>query len=243
MNTTNSNTNANTNANTNSKEQSGFFDVKTGGLGYLNRIREVQPKGGRKADPFWALTIALLNGDASDVNYIYIDCIVRGSKVKEIIPSLKEMVDQAPNDSKPKIFANCLIGDIWADPYMDKNGKPAAQLKGRLLHLENIKVDGKLLTVNEEASLSDDSLKTLMGSIGENDPLWPVAASYRLNPNDADFQTKLATLVSEGYEYDPTNFICRIVPNSEQDVARKARLQELIARSADGANQQQAVNS
>ncbi|WP_350617546.1 DUF3577 domain-containing protein, partial [Pseudomonas sp. HY7a-MNA-CIBAN-0227] len=39
-----------------------FFDLHTTGIGYLNRIREVKPRG--KGKPFMAVTVAALRGSS-----------------------------------------------------------------------------------------------------------------------------------------------------------------------------------
>ncbi|MCE4352144.1 DUF3577 domain-containing protein, partial [Xanthomonas hortorum pv. cynarae] len=43
--------------NTTSNEKS-YFDLHTSGIGYLQRAREVPVRGGRRAQPFLACTIA-----------------------------------------------------------------------------------------------------------------------------------------------------------------------------------------
>ncbi|WP_439955200.1 DUF3577 domain-containing protein, partial [Klebsiella pneumoniae] len=43
--------------NTTSNEKS-YFDLHTSGIGYIQRVREVPVRGGRRAQPFLACTIA-----------------------------------------------------------------------------------------------------------------------------------------------------------------------------------------
>ena len=45
--------------NTTSNEKS-YFDLHTSGIGYIQRVREVPVRGGRRAQPFLACTIAAL---------------------------------------------------------------------------------------------------------------------------------------------------------------------------------------
>ncbi|HHK5235871.1 TPA: DUF3577 domain-containing protein, partial [Pseudomonas aeruginosa] len=46
---------------TTSNEKS-YFDLHTSGIGYIQRVREVPVRGGRRAQPFLACTIAALVG-------------------------------------------------------------------------------------------------------------------------------------------------------------------------------------
>jgi hypothetical protein len=126
-----------------SNEQSNnakFFDLHTTGIGYLNRIREVKPRG--KGKPFMAVAIAALRGSSDDVDYSYIDCNVVGAEAEKLIRRCQEAVA-----AEKKVLASFRIGDIWADPFTyekgDKKGQPGASLKGRLLFIGWIKVGGE----------------------------------------------------------------------------------------------------
>lgn len=63
--------------------ESKFFDLHTTGIGYLNRIREVKPRG--KGKPFMAVANAALRGSSDEVEYSYIDCNVVGSEAEKLI--------------------------------------------------------------------------------------------------------------------------------------------------------------
>ncbi len=116
-----------------------YFDLHTRGIGYLNRIREVSP---RKGEPFMAVTVAALRGTDSDVEYTYIDCIVRGEEAEKLIRRC-----QAASEAGKKIIASFTIGDIYPETFTytsgKKKGETAATLKGRLLRLGFIKIDGE----------------------------------------------------------------------------------------------------
>lgn len=116
-----------------------YFDLHTTGIGYLNRIREVAV---RKGKPFMAVTIAALHGASDDVEYSYIDCKVTGSEAERLI----RRCQQAVNEQR-KVLVSFRIGDIWTDAFTytkgDKKGQPGACLKGRLLFLHWIKVEGE----------------------------------------------------------------------------------------------------
>lgn len=115
-----------------------YFDLHTTGIGYLNRIREVKP---RKGHPFMAVTVAALKGKSDAVEYSYIDCNVVGAEAEKLIRRCQEAVD-----AEKKVLVAFRIGDIWADTFTytkgDKQGQTGTSLKGRLLYLAWIKVDG-----------------------------------------------------------------------------------------------------
>lgn len=117
-----------------------FFDLHTTGIGYLNRIREVKPRG--KGKPFMAVAVAALRGSSDSVEYAYIDCNVVGTEAEKLIRRCQEAVAAGK-----KVLASFRIGDIWADAFTyekgDKKGQPGASLKGRLLYIGWIKVDGE----------------------------------------------------------------------------------------------------
>jgi hypothetical protein len=118
-----------------------YFDLHTSGIGYLNRIREVSV---RKGNPFMAVTVAALHGAADEVEYTYIDCKVAGGEAEKLIRRC-----QQAEGAKKKVLAAFRIGDLWVDTFTyekgEKKGQPGASLKGRLLFLSWIRIDGELV--------------------------------------------------------------------------------------------------
>jgi hypothetical protein len=116
-----------------------YFDLHTSGIGYLNRIREVSV---RKGNPFMAVTVAALHGSADAVEYTYIDCKVAGGEAD----SLVRRCQQAENSGK-KVLVAFRVSDLWIDMFTyekgDKKGQTGASLKGRLLYISWIRIDGE----------------------------------------------------------------------------------------------------
>lgn len=116
-----------------------FFDLHVKGFGYLNRIREVQV---RKGQPFMAVTVAALRGSSNDVEYTYFDCRVSGSEAEKLIRR-----SQAAVDAGKKVLVGFTIGDIYTETFVyaggTKKGETGVTLKGRLLRIGWIKVDGE----------------------------------------------------------------------------------------------------
>lgn len=128
--------------------QSTHFNLHVSGIGYLNRVRWVQPKQkGRKADPFLACSISALRGNAEDPQYTYFDVRVSGTEAVELVEKCMEDVDQ-----RRKVVVSFKIGDIYTDMYQrdvkvdgQKTGEKemACLIKGRLLLINTITIEGE----------------------------------------------------------------------------------------------------
>ena len=122
-----------------SQEATSYFNLHTVGIGYLNRVREVQV---RRGQPFMACDIAALHGASDAVEYTRFDCKVAGGEADRLIRLYMEAVK-----AEKKVLLSFRIGDLWIDPFLyekgDKQGQPGASLKGRLLFIDWIKVNGK----------------------------------------------------------------------------------------------------
>ena len=123
-----------------SPREKSYFDLHLSGLGYLNRIREVQPKKGK---PFLACDIAALNGPADAPEYRRFDVRVSGREAQHLVRRCAQAVE-----SDRKVLIGFKLGDLWTDIFTYTKGKRAGEqgvsLKARLLFIRWIKVDGKL---------------------------------------------------------------------------------------------------
>jgi hypothetical protein len=123
-----------------SQEATTYFNLHTVGIGYLNRVREVQV---RRGQPFMACDIAALHGASDAVEYTRFDCKVAGGEAERLIRLYMNAVQ-----AEKKVLLSFRIGDLWIDPFLyekgDKQGQPGASLKGRLLFIDWIKVNGTL---------------------------------------------------------------------------------------------------
>lgn len=125
----------------NTPEEPHYFDLHARGIGYLNRIREVQV---RRGPGFMACDIAALHGPADDVQYTRFDCKVSGAEAERLVRRCWDAVN-----AQKKVLVSFRIGNLWVDPFLyekgDKAGQPGASLKARLLYLGWIKIDGLLV--------------------------------------------------------------------------------------------------
>ena len=137
---------------TTSSNEKNYFDLHVTSLGYVNRIREVKP---RKGDAFLACDIAALNGPSDKPEYRYFDVRVSGADAQHLIRRCEEAVK-----AERKVLIGFRLGDLWPDLFTyskGKNeGKPGVSLKGRLLFVSWIKVDGNLV-YKAEAKAADNA--------------------------------------------------------------------------------------
>ncbi|MFT0546130.1 DUF3577 domain-containing protein [Allopusillimonas ginsengisoli] len=114
-----------------------YFDLHTSGIGYLQRVRMVPVRGGRRSEPFLACTIAALVGPAKDSTLRYFDLKVSGADAKTLV---QRYVGVADPNLRPLVRFR--LGDLWGDAYLrtsgEREGEPAGSLKGRLLKVELI---------------------------------------------------------------------------------------------------------
>ncbi|NMZ10936.1 DUF3577 domain-containing protein [Pseudomonas proteolytica] len=120
------------------QEPTTYFNLHTVGIGYLNRVREVQV---RRGQPFMACDIAALHGATDAVEYTRFDCKVAGGEAERLIRLYMDAVN-----AEKKVLLSFRIGDLWIDPFLyekgARQGQPGASLKGRLLFIDWIKVNG-----------------------------------------------------------------------------------------------------
>ncbi len=132
----------------NAATQTNHFNLHVSGIGYLNRVRWVQPKqAGRKAQPFLACSIAALRGDSESPDYTYLDLRVSGQEAIELVSKCMEDVDQ-----HRKVVISFKVGDIYPHMYerdLKVDGQStgakemACLIKGRLLLINTITIDGE----------------------------------------------------------------------------------------------------
>lgn len=136
----------------NPSSEKSYFDLHITGLGYLNRIREVQP---RKGDAFLACDIAALNGPSDSPDYRRFDVRVSGNEAQHLIRRCEEAVE-----AERKVLIGFRLGDLWTDTFTYSKGKHAGEqgisLKARLLFVSWIKVDGQLV-YKAEPKVTDDT--------------------------------------------------------------------------------------
>lgn len=152
MNTSQQAFNQNQAPSTNQTQQTGseFFDHISSGLGYLNSIREVQTKKGK----YLACKIAALYGRCTEPEYIYYDLNVTAKDAEHLV---RRCI--AACDAKRKVLVGFSVGDahpkIFNFSNPEKQGQQGVSMKGRLLSIGWIKIDGSMVYKAEKKNQSD----------------------------------------------------------------------------------------
>jgi hypothetical protein len=152
-------------------DEAEYFNLHASGCGYLSRVRWVDPgkrRGGRTGEQFLACAINALRGDVGNPCYTYFDLRVSGEEAAELVEQLKPSVDE-----DRKVFLAFKLGDFYAHPYerdaRDNHGQKTGQkeisalIKGRLLLITHVKVDGEVVYQREDAATNDAGAKEAHG--------------------------------------------------------------------------------
>lgn len=166
-----------TTASTQTRPKKSYFDLHIEGVGYLNRIREVQPKRGA---PFLACDVAALVGPTDHVDYRRFDVRVSGSDAQHLI----RRCAQAVKDQK-KVLIGFRLGDLWTDIFTysrgPKEGQTGVSLKARLLFISWIKVEGEIV-YKAEPKAADAAADTGASPSAGETLSEPPAASTQVSP-------------------------------------------------------------
>ncbi|MBK1734878.1 hypothetical protein CKO15_06150 [Halorhodospira abdelmalekii] len=207
-----------------------YFNLHTYGIAYLNRAREVRP---RKGEPFWAVEVNALFGDPDAVEYTRIDCRVVGREAQQVV----ERLAAAINERDSKVLARFKVGDIYPESFVYRSGARTGEhgvtIKGRLLRLDWVKVDGETrhpVADSEPHTLSGTAEPPVEPSLEEADaresmdagdaesvwePVEPSAGDQasgqviELSKDDPHFTEKKERLKQAGYRFDPKHRVWR----------------------------------
>lgn len=158
--------------------QTNHFNLHVNGVGYVNRVRWVEPRrnAGRRAEPFLACSVSAIRGNAESPDYTYFDLRVSGSEAVEMVERLKVDVEE-----KRKVFIAFRIGDIYPHMYerdvRERDGRKtgekemAALIKGRLLLINSITIDGEnVYRRDPEADQPVDDLQSAPPELEQGSP-------------------------------------------------------------------------
>ena len=117
-----------------------YFDLHTSGIGYMSRLRLVQPdkSKGQKFKPFWSVSISAICGEENDVKYVKFDLNIKGDQAKQAMDVLKPyLIDDEGKSLDNKVLVGFRLGDAIPEIY--------TVTKGRLLKLTSAKVNGQVV--------------------------------------------------------------------------------------------------
>lgn len=182
-----------------------YYDLHTKGAGFLNRAREVKPKpgAGNKFKPFWSVGIGAFRGSSDAIEYTNFDTVISGFNALELIKEYQEKI----NDQNTSVICGFTIGDTYAYTYNTKNKdtqeeETRAGIKGRLLKIQFLKIDGEMVYKYEKPQSDDE--ETDAQKLTEKDDLEcpfyeQLGNQVYLEQDDPDFDKKKAYLELNAY--------------------------------------------
>ena len=198
-----------TNNSTQANSSTGFFDLHASAFGYLNRYRVI----GSGKRQFCAVTVGALRGSKDEVEYTYFDCIIRNQEVCALLAQYSDQI----NNKDLKVLAKVTLSDFYpADPY-EKNGKWFSTIKGRLIGLKTLVVEGETVfnsrpvePVSDEPGQDTSSIDSQMDQVvsefsepsSEPNSAPEVIRSVRLDPSIEFYEAQKQDLMSKGYVFD-----------------------------------------
>jgi len=123
---------------TENTQPSGYYSPIFTSLGWLNKVRFVD---GHKGKPFWSASIVCPRGSYEDYDTELVQTIVKGEQAIELIDKYFDAI----NDPESKITIVTNIGDLRPDSYVDGEGNTCLVMKGSLLRIRYMKVNGEVV--------------------------------------------------------------------------------------------------
>lgn len=180
-----------------------YFNNTYKGLAYVNRIRMVPVNRG---DDFRALTLNVKSGkrleDGKAQFTVPLDCKIVGGQAIAMFDRLLNEVDQS-GDKKPVITASFEAADIYPDGFVSKSGQNEGKqvyiMKGRLLKLTHVYVNGKRF--DEDSDTPETTERPIEGELmpSQDDSLPLVVTVDKFDP---EYHSKVAKLAEQGYKWD-----------------------------------------
>jgi len=125
----------------NQNNQTNHFNLMIDAIGYVNRMRQIDTKGGQS---YLCCDVVALVGPSNETRNVRFDCIVTGEQAIEDMWALNDAVADL-ND--PKIFVSVRLSDLKAELFSyqkgDKQGQAGVALKVRLIKLNSCSIDGQ----------------------------------------------------------------------------------------------------
>ena len=124
------------------------FGLLTTGVGYLNRVQEIEPDEGL---PFLVVSISALRGLSENMRYTHFDCRVVGRSALAYVRQLARYVDRGD-----RVLVRFRASDIYIDSFTYRNGDKAGErgysLKSKLIGIEWARVNGIAFTPVEDVA-------------------------------------------------------------------------------------------
>lgn len=184
------------------------YNVITNGVGYINRIRKVQPE---KGDPYLACDVALFQHVGDNIDYVRINCVIRGKQAKEIVwIHFTSPEGEVVHPKDTVVVANMNLGGLSARTFVYKKGEKKGQtgisLRAALLSIKWLKIgdievelESGGQAANGTAGQADD---------GQPDFVQEMMAEYEkkghvsLSKGHPEFEARKAWLKENGFKWN-----------------------------------------
>ena len=187
-----------------------YYDITVRGVGYLNRPRIIKPKAGNNNE-YKAVDINMLSGHEDNVEYVYFSTTIVGNEAKEVLTSHWDRLIKADADGK-KILAQVGITDPRPDSYKTKNGEVRHTMRGRLLFVSFIRINGEEIYKAPPREANGTSSQTPSNG-GESGDTLP--ATVKLSKEDPNFEQRKTELKAQGYRWNNQQKAW-VLPSAEQ---------------------------
>ncbi|WP_434778513.1 DUF3577 domain-containing protein [Neisseria sp. Ec49-e6-T10] len=127
---------------TNHNPETKFFNLTVSGLGFLNNPRTHSDGHG------FSVTVQALRGKSDNPQKSRLDLDVKGTEalklVKHLVKKYPDLMSKDKDVKKPVVFIGFTASDTRAETF-ESYGKTIASIKGRLLKIDFINIDGERL--------------------------------------------------------------------------------------------------
>lgn len=186
-----------------------YFNTHTEGFGYLNGLKEIQPKPGQNFKPFWSSTLTLLEGNPQSPKKKYFNVTIAAEKVVELLQQYQQQLN-----SDVPVFANVRLADVDAEPYSN-NGKSGINWSAKIISVIYLKVGDTVVQLKQPATTDYGVRVDLHPQNGESGlvnqqadeldevtKLFGFPLTVELMKDDPQFQQTLDRLKMSGYRWN-----------------------------------------
>ena len=148
------------------------YNVVTNGFGFINRIREVAPKG---AEPYLACDLALMEGVATDGDYSKVSCvrmsaIVKGGEARRLIRARFTGPDGRVDSPRESVVAavSCggLVPHLFTYQKGERAGEQGVSLRTSLLSITWMKIGDTVVDIESAETEGQDEARTPVAADG-----------------------------------------------------------------------------
>lgn len=207
------------------------YNLIISGFGYINRVREIAPKG---AQPYLCADVSLMegvakNGDHSSIQRTRLSCIVKGRRAQEVLRKHFTNPDgEVESPGKVPVTASMQFGGLQPELFTYKGeraGETGVSLRSSLLKITWMKIGDTIVDLGQadqeaEAGEAPGAAQAVYGATDKATASAPAVESeapafagelqteygeqgfVKLDPKHPQFQERKAFLKSQGFRWN-----------------------------------------